>query len=85
LILATIEFYRLSRKMTAHLTNDGWTVSELTALGGNLTLLFNPSEHGTADRGSVRRAALEAADALNGRVTFLRDPPPRWGQPRSRP
>jgi hypothetical protein len=56
-------------------------VSELTALGANLTLLFNPSADGAADRLSVHRAALEAADTLNGRITFLRDSRSRWGQP----
>jgi hypothetical protein len=70
LILATIRFRRLSREISAHLTERGWTVPQLTALGDNLTLLFSPSAH---DGDSIQRAVLEAADTLQGRIAFLRD------------
>ena len=83
LIFATIVFRRVSREMSAHLTRDGWTVQE-TALGDNLTQLFNPSEY---DRDSVHRVALEAADTLDGRISFLHHPPTRrtWAVNGSRP
>lgn len=73
MIFATIEFTRAARTMFAHLTDTGWTVPELPAVGDTLTALFSLSEYGPADGDPVRRAAGEAAGLLDGRVTFIRD------------
>ncbi len=72
MIYSTVEFTRAGRRMTAHLTDKGWTVPKLSWLGEALEMLSPTSEYGPADGDPVHRATWEAARLLDGRITFLR-------------